>query len=131
MQNFLCSPPQWLTTLTAVLLLAVLPACASTGAANGGGENAIRVQVDNNLVPSTTVSISAVTQAGSPMRLGSVIAGGEHTFSFEPLTTTGTFRLVADPPGPSGQLISDPIVFPADGAALIKWGLATNSLLVE
>lgn len=121
-----------MSTLGPVLaMLAFGAACASPRGSGATGQEAIQVHVDNNLIPSTTVSISATTETGSPVLLGSLVAGAERTFTYKPIVSTGTFQLVADPPGPSGQLTSRPIIFPESATATVEWELSTNNVVVK
>lgn len=120
-------------TLTAVILfagLAFIGACASAGGAGGSG-NQISVRVHNNLIPALNVSISAATDGSTPVRLGSLIGGAEQTFTYNPPIRTGTFRLIADRPGPSGSLVSEPIPLQLDGTGTVSWELSTNNIIIQ
>lgn len=110
--------------------LAIAGACASAGGAGGTGEG-ITVRVNNNLVPSLTISISAGVDGTTPVRLGSLVAGAEQTFTYHPTITTGTFRLIADRPGPSGALVSEPIPLQTDGTTTVVWELRTNNVIIQ
>jgi hypothetical protein len=120
---------RWLAVIPVAVLTAFAAGCASAGGA--AGNEGIQVRVSNNLVPSLTVSISAVTDGASPVRLGTLVAGSEQTFTYRPTIRAGTFRLVADRPGPSGSLVSEPIPFPTGGTAVVEWELSTNNVLVR
>jgi hypothetical protein len=119
-------------TFPAVLiLLAVIGACASGREGGGVGEGGIPIQVDNNLIPSVTLSILAAVDGTTPVRLGSLVPGEKQTFTFRPTVSGGTFRLVADRPGPGGALISEPIPFAPGDSLRVEWELATNNVLVR
>ncbi|MEX1184560.1 MAG: hypothetical protein WEF86_15220 [Gemmatimonadota bacterium] len=115
---------------TALLLsLALLPGCASTEEGEAAG-TLVEVGVNNNLVPSTTVTIYAVQEGGQRSLLGTVMSGVRDTFRFRPMVSSGTHRLVADPPGPGDVLTSRPIVLPVSGSAVIEWNLMNNDLSI-
>lgn len=123
-------PMRFLLTGLMITAFAITGACASAGGAGGTGD-AIMVRVSNNLVPSLTVSISAAVEGTTPVRLGSLVAGAEQTFTYRPTITTGTFRLVADRPGPSGSLVSEPIPLQMDGTTTVEWDLRTNNVVIQ
>ena len=119
-----------------MLAVALLPltaaACGARGAAAGtAGGPGIQVEVSNNLVPALTVSISAAVEGVPPVRLGTLVGGAAQTFTYRPSLTAGSFRLVADRPGPGGQLVSEAIPLPADGVGHIEWQLSTNNIIVH
>jgi hypothetical protein len=121
-----------LLTFPAILILvAVLGACASGRGERGAGEGGIPIQVHNNLVPSVTLSVLAAIEGATPVRLGSLVPGEKQTFTFRPTLSGGTFRLVADRPGPGGTLVSEPIPFAPDDSLRVEWELATNNILVR
>ena len=111
-----------------LLLCLLLAACAS--ARGGAGETGIQIRVRNDLTPSLNVSIFAVVDGAAPVRLGSLVAGEEQTFTFQPIVRGGTYRLVADRPGPGGTMFSEPIAF-GDGSESVAWQLSTNNILVQ
>ena len=119
-------------TLAVALLALTAGACGARGA---GAESAsgpgIQVEVSNNLVPALTVSISAAVEGVPPVRLGTLVGGAAQTFTYRPTLTAGTFRLVADRPGPGGQLVSEAIPIPAGGVGHIEWQLSTNNVIVH
>ena len=108
-------------------LMSFAGACASL---RGEQEGGIRVHVRNDLVPSMTLAIYGVVDGGTPVRLGSIIGGGEQTFTFRPSIRTGMYRLAADRPGPGGTLFSEPLPLPADGVDEVRWELATNNIIL-
>lgn len=120
-----------LRTLPFLAFVALAAGCASTGGPGGVAGEGIQIRVSNNLVPSLTVAISAATEGTTPQRLGTLVAGAEQTFTYNPTITAGTFRLIADRPGPSGALVSEPIPFPESGSATIVWELRTNNIVIQ
>ena len=120
-----------LTVLSALLITAFAGACASAGNGTASGQDGIPIVVSNNLIPSLTVNISAVTEGTTPVRLGSLVAGAEETFTYRPTVSGGTFRLIADRPGPGGALVSEPIPLAADATTRVEWELSTNNIIVR
>lgn len=90
----------------------------------------VQIRVHNDLTPSMNVAILAVVEGGTPMRLGSLMAGAEQTFIFRPIVGGSTYRLVADRPGPGGTMFSEPIPF-GDMSELVQWQLSTNNIVIE
>lgn len=118
-----------LTLLSVFTLIAFAAACASAG--GGGGEGGIPIRVSNNLVPSVTLSIMAATEGATPVRLGTLVGGGEQMFTYRPTIPGGTFRLIADRPGPGGTLVSESIPFALSDSTQVEWELSTNNVVVR
>ena len=112
-------------------ILLVLSACATGRGAQGSGEETIAVQVNNNLVPSTTVSVSAITEQGVRTLLGSVLPGAEQVFTFRPMSEFGAYHLVADPPGPGGVIVSRSLPISPAPTAAVEWRLSTNHVVFQ
>ena len=112
-------------------ILLVLSACATGRGAQGSatGEETIAVQVNNNLVPSTTVSVSAITEQGVRTLLGSVLPGAEQAFTFRPMSEFGAYHLVADPPGPGRVIVSRSLPISPAPTAAVEWRLSTNHVV--
>lgn len=78
-----------------VLLASMLAACG-TGARGGAPGEAVLVQVNNNLIPPTVVSVYIVSEGGGGRRLlGTVTPGSETTLRYTGVTAGGNYRLVA------------------------------------
>ena len=90
----------------------------------------VQIRVHNDLIPSVNVVIFAVVERGTPTRLGSVPAGAEQSFTFRPIVGGGTYRLIADRPGPGGTMFSEPIPF-GDRSELVAWQLSTNNIVLQ
>lgn len=114
----------------------VLVACGCTaGCASGGGGQedggeieSVEIQVHNNLVNPTTVSIVIVTEDGSEQVLGQVAANRSVTFSFRPSFPSNQHQLVAQPTA-GAAIRSTP--FTLVGVTALNWGLASNSVRME
>ena len=100
------------------ILVAVIGACVSGRGESGAGEGGIPVQVDNNLIPSVTLSILAAVDGTTPVRLGSLVPGKKQTFTFRPTVSGGT-------------LVSESIPFAPGESVRVAWELATNNVLVR
>ena len=110
-----------------LFLVLLVSSCATRRGADPGAAGAVAIQVRKDLVPSATMSISAVTRTGTRTLLGSVLPGGEQTFSYAP-GAAGEHHVVADPPDPGSELVSRPILSSAPGRR-IEWRLGSNSVL--
>ncbi|HEX6926626.1 MAG TPA: hypothetical protein VF167_14485 [Longimicrobiaceae bacterium] len=117
--------------VAAIVVVVVLTAACASARRGEGGEPSVEVRVSNNMVPALTVSILAATEGTTPVRLGTLVSGAEQTFTYRPTVTTGTFRLVADRPGPGGALVSEPIPLPQSGTMTVEWELQNNNVVVR
>lgn len=79
-----------------VLLASMLAAACGTGARGGAPGEAVLVQVNNNLIPPTVISVYLVREGGGGRRLlGTVTPGSETTLRYTGATSGGNYRLVA------------------------------------
>jgi len=121
--------------LTAIAAAFVWAACASGGteadvSANGAAEaeGAVTVEVENNLTPSTSVTVLVSDPTEVERVLGSVETGQTETFALDTSNLTAGYRLVAE--ASDGSTIeSDPV--DALGAAAVTWDLEQNVLRVR
>lgn len=116
----------WTVLTPALALLVAAGGCAPTTAGAGGGAapgSEIRVEVENNLIPPTSLSIYATTDTGvrrlvgvaQPSRtvmLGFDPAGSSGRFIFEAVTTSGN------------SIRSTPITLSA--GETVRWDLNAN-----
>ena len=120
------------------LLLALLPACATTGGAEVGAGGSVdvesegragaaRVVVNNNLVVSSSLSVSIVPDVGVRRLLGNVPPGRTVTLNYDG-ATTGRYRLVGRSTG-GRDLVSDPFSFPGGGGQ-VTWDIQSNIIRV-
>jgi heme/copper-type cytochrome/quinol oxidase subunit 2 len=103
----------------AMILVAFVAACASRG---GTGEGSTTVQVENNVIPSTLVTVWAVPEIGTRVRLGDVLPGQTKALSFN-ATVAGQYRLLARTTS-GAELVSNPI-FIGSGDTLV-WDMSAN-----
>ena len=104
----------------AALLLAV-GGCASTGGpAVGGGTF---VEVENNLLPPTAVSVSAVPEMGTPRVIGSVSPSQTEALSFNAPAATAQYQFVAETTS-GREIVSNPLTVPQ--GSTVVWDLSSN-----
>ena len=108
----------------AVLLSVTVAACASTS--EGSGLNQIGVEVRNDLVPSSALTIYVVPETGARRLLGSVSPAQTKMLSFQE-GSVGQYRLMARTTG-GREIVSNPIIL-ADVRTL-RWTLSSNILQV-
>jgi hypothetical protein len=72
-------------------------AACGTGGRGGAPGEAVLVQVNNNLIPPTVISVYLVREGGGGGRrlLGTVTPGSETTLRYTGVTAGGNYRLVA------------------------------------
>jgi hypothetical protein len=108
-------------------MVVALGACASGGATSGGGQGGTALEVRNNLIPPTSVSVYADPEIGSRRLVGVVQPGATRVLRFDPTAASGQYNFVAETT--SGQeLVSNPITF-SSGASL-RWDLSSNLVTV-
>jgi hypothetical protein len=111
--------------LSAVAALSV-GACATSGTSGDAGGFTVPVEVDNNLMQLSGVTVYITRNTGSGRRLlGPVESSQKRTFTYD--ANTGTYLLTARRAG-SPDLTSDP--FQLQPGARVTWVLAQNQLLV-
>ena len=112
----------------ALLILALLVGCATGGGPKGGGEGEVLVRVENNLTPSTSLTVWAVRlPSGNRQLLGTVPPRRTVTLDFDP-PSGGQYRLVARPTTGS-EIVSNPVNL--TGAAQLRWDLTAASRYVR
>lgn len=112
--------------------LAVLPllaACAAGGTRSGGApsEPEAVVEVHNNLLPRSSVTVRAISAAGTRTLLGSVSPGQTAVLRYEQPAFQGRYQFVAEADG-GGPTVRSPGMVLRDGVRLV-WTLQTNTLL--
>jgi hypothetical protein len=110
--------------LAAALLSVTAAACASTS--EGSAQNQIGVEVRNDLIPASALTVYLVPETGSRRLLGNVSPAETKTLSFQELSV-GQYRLMARTTG-GQEIVSNPIVL-AD-AKTLRWTLTSNILTV-
>ena len=123
-----------LTVLFLLPALGLLTACATprAGQDRNAGTDAVKIQVRNNTIPGTTVSISAVSESGNRARLGTVLPGAERSFAYRPVGRAVEYRLVAEPTGArAARLVSQPILPSESTNGVVRWELYTNNIIID
>lgn len=121
--------------LTVVAAAALWAACASGGTEADVGptgtsqvNGAVTVEVENNLTPSTSVTVLVDDPTEEQRVLGSVNTGITQTFALDTSNLTAGYRLIAE--ATDGSTIrSDPV--DALGSATVTWDLEQNVLRVR
>jgi hypothetical protein len=118
-------PGRFLTLAAATLLTTLLAACASAGGRTEGPTLAIDLQVNNNLVIPTDLSVYAIRQGGARALVGNVPPGASRTFKFKPVAFSEPYRLIAI--RPNGRMIrSQTFTVGSDMTGAINWTLVPN-----
>lgn len=117
-----------------VLLLAlpllVLGACASGGGMDAGGdENEATLQVENNLLPPTSLSVYLVSDVGTRRMIGSVSPSQTRNLSINLVQYEGEYRLVAETT--SGNDIASRTFYIGGNIGTISWDLNSNLVTVR
>lgn len=115
-------PSPFVRCLLVLCTLLLVPACS---AMRGGGGETIAVTVNNDLLPSTAVTVWMVPETGARRQLGTMAPGAEQTFSFRPSGATGRYRLVAEHVG-GGTTSSGLVVL--TGLRSIHWDLSSPAI---
>jgi hypothetical protein len=104
----------------------MLAACSSAGGGSGGGGapggSGVAIEVTNDVVPPTTVTVWIVPETGSRRRLGTISPNGVQTFNFNPGIRSMEHHLVAEVSGGSDQG-SNPFVL--EGVQSVRWSVSS------
>lgn len=114
----------WRKSVAAVFLVlgtAGLGACAPGAAGAGGGNTTVRVE--NNLIPPTSLTVSAVPSGGTRRVLGSVSPNATATLRFNAVRAADQYRLVAQAAS-GAEIVSNPVTF--SPGATVQWDLRSN-----
>lgn len=105
-----------------LLLATALGACASGGmGAGGGGSTAIEVR--NNLIPPTSLSVYLVPDIGSRQLIGVVQPGATRTLRFDPVGGSGQYRFRAETTE-GREILSNPLSFST--GVTVTWDVNAN-----
>lgn len=110
-----------------IFLGMALGACAS-GGMGVGGEGSTALEVRNNLIPPTSLSIYAVPDIGSRRLIGVVQPGATRTLRFDPAGGSGQFRFMAETTE-GRDIVSNPISFST--GVTITWDVNANLATVS
>jgi hypothetical protein len=114
------------------LALSLTSACGGTGATPGSdpgpSSQQVEIIVENNLVPSTAVTIHSVGTQGSRRLVGTVPPGTTRTLRFRTGTLVERYSFVASV-GISQNLTSNPLSL--SGGDTVRWQLNSNTISVQ
>lgn len=110
-----------------LLTVAGIAACA-TGGTGAAGEGSTLLRVENDLIPSTSLTVYAIPEVGARTRVGVVNPGATATLRFNPLAAGGQYRFVAETTA-GGEIVSNPVIF--SPGATIEWSLNSNIAVVS
>lgn len=101
---------------------ALLGACATggTGAAGGGS---VALEVENNLIPPTSLSVYLLPDAGSRQLIGVVQPGATRVLRFDPIGASGQYRFRAETTE-GREIISNPLTI--SSGTTISWNVNAN-----
>ena len=99
-------------------------ACASSPEAR---RTAVVIDVVNDLIPGSTLTVYLVPQAGIERMLGTVLPSGRQQLRYQGLPPVGEHRLMARTTG-GGRILSNVIVM--DGVNGLEWSVGTNLVRV-
>lgn len=130
-----CNPASIGARLSVVAAAVLWAACASGGteadldrSETSQANGAVTVEVENNLTPSTSVTVLVDDPTEEQRVLGSVNTGSTQTFALDTSNLTAGYRLIAE--AADGSTIrSDPV--DALGSATVTWDLEQNLLRVR
>jgi hypothetical protein len=108
-------------TLTACALFS---ACASSAE---GRRTAVVIDVVNDMIPGSTITVYLVPQTGIERMLGTVIPGSRQELRYQGLPPVGEHRLMARTTG-GARIVSNTIIM--DGVSGLEWSLASNLVRV-
>jgi hypothetical protein len=112
-------------TLVAGAFIALAACSSSTGGGTGspaGGGGGIAVQVTNDVVPPTSITVWMVPETGSRRRLGTISPNGQDTFNYNPAIRSMEHRIVAQASGAQDRT-SNPFVL--EGVTSVQWSVSS------
>lgn len=109
-----------------VVLLIAATGCASAGM-GAGGERTVAVEVENNLIPPTSLSVFAVPETGTRRLIGVVEPSTTETLRFDPVAAGGQYVFVAESTA-GAEIVSDPVTITEP--MVMNWDLAANIITV-
>jgi hypothetical protein len=122
------------------LALSLTSACGASASGGGGvtrggaggdpgpSSRQVGIIVENNLVPSTGVTVYSVGTQGARRLLGTVPPGTTRRLSFDAGTLLERYRFVASV-GLNREITSNPL--PLSGGETVRWQLNSNSAFID
>lgn len=119
------------TVLLPVALLALTAACAAgsrtSSATEGLAPEVVLVEVDNDIVPRTSVTVRILSPTGQKV-LGTVGPGRTETLLFDESYIEVSYRLVAREDDGDEEVSRE---FQLFSSALVRWRLSNNRLSIS
>lgn len=114
-----------------LLLLVGVVGCAAAGRGGAGGtqQGAVAVEVRNNIIPGTSVTVWAAPEVGVRSLVGTVSPSQTRVLRFSPTGAARTYRLVAETTG-GDPVVSNPVVIDGAGTRVV-WDLRANIATVR
>lgn len=111
-----------------ILLVGIvaLGACA-TGGMGGAAEGSTGLEVQNNLIPPTALTIYLVPEIGTRRMIGSVQPGATRVVRFDPISASGQYQFVAETTF-GRDIVSNPVTFRSGDS--IRWDVSANLAVV-
>lgn len=110
----------------AATICVALAACAGSGAGGTGepqpGGSGITIEVNNDMVPPSSITVFMVPETGSRRRLGSVAPGGRERFSYVPVAQGLDHRLRAEASG-GDNAETNPFILSSD-VTRVQWNVS-------
>jgi hypothetical protein len=103
-----------------ILTAGLLSACASSPE---GRRTAVVIDVVNDMIPGSTITVYLVPQTGIERMLGTVIPSGRQQLRYQGLPPVGEHRLMARTTS-GARIVSNTLVM--DGVTGLEWNLASN-----
>ncbi len=113
-----------IAAVPALILILLVGACAPNGVdTDVDPEAEAAIQVNNDLIPSTVVTVWIIPDVGSRQMLGTVSPGDSETLRFDAGATTREYRLRARTTA-GAEIVSTPFSLAAGQA--VEWNLNSN-----
>jgi hypothetical protein len=117
-------------TLFRLVLLALPLSAGCSLMRHASPPESVDVEIDNNLVVPTPLTIYVLSAAGQRQLLGSVNAGRQTTLRFRNGAITGAYRFVAREASQThGEYLTSPAI-DLRGGELVTWNLRSNVVLL-
>lgn len=111
----------------ALLSGALLLAGCAAGAMGTGAQGSTALEVQNNLIPPTSLTIHIVPDIGSRRLVGTVQPGATRVVRFDPPSASGQYQFVAETTF-GREIVSNPVSFRS--GATVRWDLSANLAVV-
>lgn len=121
-----------LRSLAALAVVALATACGSAGEAGmseASPQHGVAVEVENNLVPPTSLTVWIISDAGGRQMLGSVSPRDTNVLDADIGRLGSEYRLVGETTA-GNEVASRPFVI-TESTATVTWDLTANTIVVR